>query len=65
MREEKKKAILRDILEDMLPLRDILSQDNDLEKMFEDIIFKAELEKRLGKKISKEEWKKIIEDLRK
>jgi hypothetical protein len=65
VREEKKKAILRDILEDMLPLRDILSQDNDLEKMFEDIIFKAELEKRLGKKISKEEWKKIIEDLRK
>jgi len=64
LREEKRKAILRDILEDMLPLRDILSKEDDLERMFEDVIFRAELEKRLGRKLTSDEWKKMLREMR-
>ncbi|MBC7114116.1 MAG: hypothetical protein H5T47_00620 [Archaeoglobi archaeon] len=62
MRGDRRRALLRDILQDIVPLKDILSGEDDIERLFEDATFRAELEKRAGRRVSKKELREVLDE---
>jgi len=65
LREDRRRVLLRDILQDIVPLKDMLSKEDDLERLFEDATFRAEVERRDGRRVSKEEFREALDEMRK
>jgi len=65
LREDRRRVLLRDILQDIVPLKDMLSKEDDLERLFEDATFRAEVERRAGRRVSKEEFREALDEMRK
>ncbi|MBC7109857.1 MAG: hypothetical protein H5T46_02450 [Archaeoglobi archaeon] len=65
LREDRRRSLLRDILHDIVPLKDMLSKEDDLERLFEDATFRAEVERRAGRRVSKEEFREALDEMRK